>query len=733
MAHRDEFEPLYETFSRFVDRCLLADGSLLWPEKKIWTIDQLKDIKNRLVENPIYGVDMNFQEKFELQMEGAPQELWALFADLFYVYLLPSSYITMETKKEYVRWAAQKSGRPLSMDDPDIWKPQKAGFTRTSYHYHMKAPQFRLLIELSLHIKEHPEPEELMRSPQRLQETIDNILEDIPEQKERAFDMRHAILYLSFPDHYERIISTRDKERIVDYYQEQVDGSLPQDIDKALRRVRDSVVENYDFNPKQFDFYNDLKHDWRPGKKEETKGESNGSNGSNGEKISTLEIDDVSNVLAVMKHIRNIILYGPPGTGKTYIAKKVASYSIQDQLKQGLSESALVQRVIDGLSFHDVLATSMYQEDPQGNFSVPELEGQKLVQVRFRTSPVKNPKNYIWGYLQSHTDPESQTVKGARRHAPYLFDKDDHSRWYLTDVGREYVEESLSDRLEQLTKTRPKELKPEDFIEWVTFHQSYSYEDFVEGLRPIVSEEQVGEISYDIVQGVFRRICSKASQDPDNDYFLVIDEINRGNIAKIMGELITLIEDDKRTGASNELTITLPYSGDKFTVPSNLFIFGTMNTADRSIALFDVALRRRFAFVEIMPRAELLDGHVVDYEGTTIQLDALLNHLNKDILRLIDRDHQIGHSYFLKVGKAPEENRMDVLEFVWNSQILPLMEEYFYSQRDQLASILKPFQIEGAKEVGTVDGEDHSFEISRESGEDLILALADLIESKISD
>lgn len=167
-------------------------------------------------------------------------------------------------------------------------------------------------------------------------------------------------------------------------------------------------------------------------------------------------------------------------------------------------------------------------------------------------------------------------------------------------------------------------------------------------------------------------------KENDKPYILIIDEINRGDVSKIFGELITLIEEDKRIGNKYQMKTTLPYSKESFGVPNNLYIIGTMNTADRSIALLDTALRRRFDFEEIMPRPELLGGKVV--EG--INLQTLLTRVNERITNKYDRDHQIGHSYLMGV------NTKEQLERAYKNRILPLLNEYFYNESKTVAEIL---------------------------------------------
>ncbi|WP_332874554.1 McrB family protein [Pseudomonas cichorii] len=176
-------------------------------------------------------------------------------------------------------------------------------------------------------------------------------------------------------------------------------------------------------------------------------------------------------------------------------------------------------------------------------------------------------------------------------------------------------------------------------------------------------------------------IATKSNALADTSRVLIIDEINRGNISRIFGELITLIESSKRSGAPEALEVTLPYSKDRFSVPGNVHLIGTMNTADRSLAVLDIALRRRFTFIEVPPNPELLDD--VEVEGVAI--DELLDIMNQRIEALLDRNHCLGHAYFMPLKEKPTLER---LEEIFRQQILPLLQEYFFEDWQRIQWVL---------------------------------------------
>lgn len=386
-----------------------------------------------------------------------------------------------------------------------------------------------------------------------------------------------------------------------------------------------------------------------------------------------------------MVHPINEILYGPPGTGKTY--------TLRNEYFPRYTTSATMtgreewqSKILDGLKWREVLALALLDV---GGGPVPArqlADHQYVVAKAELVGRADATRSIVWAYMQSNAAPDCPNVNVARRLEPGWFWKEEDSTWKLAPQFEETAEPvyAAKERLENPPIGNGNEIQRYEFV---TFHQSYSYEEFVEGIRPVLAEDDnvEGTLSYELQKGVFRRICDRARADKSgNRYAFFIDEINRGNISKIFGELITLIETDKRDGQPNALSAKLPYSGSDFSVPGNLDIYGTMNTADRSLAHIDTALRRRFRFRELMPDPGLLSA--VDLDGVSIDLSRMLTAINARIEVLFDREHTIGHAYFLR-GQG-ETLAGSELPSVFENQIIPLLAEYFFEDWSRVRAVL---------------------------------------------
>lgn len=337
----------------------------------------------------------------------------------------------------------------------------------------------------------------------------------------------------------------------------------------------------------------------------------------------------------------------------------------------------------DGLSprewYHYTYQPTIWEVYPTNDMA------QRLIRFAFAAEPqdyawfLQNLSN--WGGLPAEETPLPDPVKRSPLNL-ILYGPPGTGKTYRTMAeavrlcrGLAETDPLLTDpaRRQELRQAYD-ELKGQGQIGFVTFHQNYAYEDFVEGLRPQPLADGVG-FTLKAEPGVLRRMAEAAEASAE-EHVLVIDEINRANISKVFGELITLIEADKRLGMDEGMRLTLPYSGARFGVPANLHIVGTMNTADRSIALLDTALRRRFEFRELMPNSALL-GPV---DG--IDLAALLATINERIEYLFDREHQVGHAYFIRCATRGD------IDDVMRHKVIPLLAEYFYDDWAKVAAVL---------------------------------------------
>ena len=357
---------------------------------------------------------------------------------------------------------------------------------------------------------------------------------------------------------------------------------------------------------------------------------------------------NVKNEVEEYKSI-NKIFFGPPGTGKTFRINQIANE------KNYFSDSS--SEVEDIINKRQKAFKFEMLGLPKGTvltFSKDETITCEIIdneRVLFRGEPTSLSASALtilneMGYKRKTTaGPRNWCYKGKK----------------LSHLRREL----------ESTDTTGNKIKQKNFT-FVTFHQSFSYEDFIEGIKPVMDAD---DLKYEIRPGVFKEICEKARKDKNNKYAIFIDEINRGNVSSIFGELITLIEPDKR----ETMSTILPYSQEQFSVPKNLDIYGTMNTADRSVEALDTALRRRFVFEELPPDQDLVTKKI---NGLEIDIKKLFNTINKRIEKLIDKDHMIGHSYFMNL-KTPDD-----LKSTFQNKVIPLLQEYFFGDFGKIGLVL---------------------------------------------
>jgi len=737
---------LYPAIENFADHCLLNDGSLLEPTQSLWTAENFSELDRTFVQNPDEGTDSYYQ-KLEQQISSGSPESRQLMAELHWLLFIFPSDMGAATKAQRVREIWSWSGTELP-DDLVALNPgvlEGIGHAGTAYNTH----RWRELSFLIALVREWKKLAPDMRA-KKLKNHAEfcQFLDDLPSVDGRQ--LRQILPHLLFPDRYERISSPRHKREILEGF----GLATRKDAKKMSIAALDSAI--YDLRRKlekehgrEIDFYEqEIESQWRetgmtylvswnPSRWNwETFEEDRNSTASGGTVVHRWrtsskkpKLDDKVFLLRTGDDPRGIIARGrvvrEPYSDKHWDSDRAASGEEADFIDVEFDDIRDPRQ--DAYVAHSTLTSMISGQDWS-----PQSSGIQIKPAAARSL------NKLWEeaeFTAAGAEMLTRTT-GPMAHNIILYGPPGTGKTYRTaaEAVRLCGEEVPEDRDDLMAVYQG--LLAAGRIEFVTFHQSMAYEEFVEGRQPMTGADDGEDTStagfrLETVPGIFRRIAKRAetsrghasdeemvhaearqafkmsigeANNPEDahlfeeaikggytnsqqnegpsepePFVLIIDEINRANISKVFGELITLLEPDKRLGQPNQLKVRLPYSGDEFGVPSNLHIVGTMNTADRSIALLDTALRRRFTFREIMPDPAVLKDAAA---RTGIDLPTLLTIINERIEYLYDRDHQIGHAYFTGC-----DTRADVDE-VMRHKVIPLLAEYFFEDWGKIAAVL---------------------------------------------
>lgn len=420
----------------------------------------------------------------------------------------------------------------------------------------------------------------------------------------------------------------------------------------------------------------------------------------------------------------NQILYGPPGTGKTYHTidkaleilfawKEIGSIPQERDEKKKIFNDFISDEQIAFVTFHQSYGYEDFVEGIRPRLSGENDESQISEKMEyeikdgiFKSMCKKANENYEKSQKDSsEVKREIELDDLLEQYATYIEDelkegkepKFESKEWTTKMkiqgvhrlqngdfssivIGVSNDSNSMQRLSQKVIKRDYEKFKSGEIKDWNDIRPSYESKSHRHGNAGyyFTLYESIAEFEKTHYQTSTIPALESTLDNRLKPYILIIDEINRGNISKILGELITLLEPSKRKGESEALEVTLPYSQEPFSVPNNLYIIGTMNTADRSIALLDTALRRRFEFIEMMPDSSVLENESCD----GVDLCRLLDSINKRISFLLDREHQIGHSYLLNVGS------LENLRAAFSKKILPLLQEYFYDDYAKINAVL---------------------------------------------
>ncbi|MDS2171339.1 AAA family ATPase [Nesterenkonia sp. CL21] len=703
---------------------IIAADSVFSPGTPVWTSEAAQELKAAFVDRPDVG-SRSFEEKLAAQLHGVSDTAVQLFAELWCLSLAPLADYAPVTKRKLVTEVLERMQRPVQLPvsvdaalDARAFSGGVAFKTRRPF-------QLALLVKVAhaLFSLEKDERVAAVEDPMR----FDAVLASVPEPKEPA--QRHALRWMLFPDHHLKVVSESHRDEIRAAFSGYVrDTSASRD--EQLLQIRDALqAEDPD---RRVDFYlPPLLERWNPPREQTRAWLVRGSNVGGQDLIpGWLQSGFVSLAAAYLPAVGD-------GATREELKELVASayghagYSAQ---QARLDEfDTFLNRMQEG----DLVVT-----ESQGFIHIGEIVGApEQVVSDDDASNLRRAVTWV-GPTRGVPSADLPTELAARMRAPHevldltqqmaalkkLLDVEESEA--ATRTGEDLIlpdaTAELADRLHvdrswiqeviELLRDRPQVIfygppgtgktylaqkiaqhlaaGDSSKVKLVQFHPAYSYEDFFEGYRP------TPEGGFALTPGPMRRIVDQAPEDPATPHVLIIDEINRGNLAKVFGELYFLLE-------YRDEAVDLMYAPDDagFTLPPNVFVIGTMNTADRSIALVDSAMRRRFSFIALHPSEEPTAGLLASWltaQGKPAEHAHLLEELNR---RIEDPDFKVGPSYFMRDAVAQPGG----LERTWSTSILPLLEEHHYGDGVDVEQVYGLSSIRAA--VTRSSGQDGSAEM----------------------